>query len=167
VSSPQVGSPDSIRGPDGRWVISRRRVSLAGRVARSEGATASAGVVHLTMEALSAQPAVSTIAATSPSLALPRSRRSAAAFKGSEATAVVAMTVADSWFVETPISPDGYYFYLDLPPGDYLISGRDERGLPLHGRAVTVPVPDRLRLPPLLAFDLVVQPRLSAVRGSS
>jgi|JI102314DRNA_FD_contig_41_3467279_length_1528_multi_3_in_0_out_0_2 hypothetical protein len=69
---------------------------------------------------------------------------------------------------EASIRADGRYFFLDLPSGDYAVTGHagtGRRAMVLQGRTVSVPAADRRRPPPLTAVDLVVEPGPSARDG--
>lgn len=60
----------------------------------------------------------------------------------------------------TAIRPDGRYFFLDLPPGQYTVDGQDRNGRPIHARVLSV-----VALGPggRLGFDL----HLSATEGAA
>ena len=130
--------------PNGHWTVLRRRVSLAGRVARGDGSPVSGGVVQLRQEA-GVQPQAGGAKRTGP-----RSSTSA------DALAPAAMTVAPV-AIETPIRRDGSYFFLDLSAGRYVTGGHDQRGRSIEAKAIDVPAADRARLPPLLAVDLMLE----------
>ncbi|MDM0047907.1 hypothetical protein [Variovorax sp. J22R115] len=126
------------------WTVVRRRVSVAGRVARRDGSPVSSGVVQLRHEAsVQAQTGVPERAG---------SRGSARADAAATAT-----TTAQASAFETQIRRDGLYFYLDVPAGRYVLGGHDQGGGLIESRAITVPVADRARMPPLLDVDLVVE----------
>ena len=93
----------------GRWIVMRNRVSLVGRVIAVDGAIATGGLVRLA----TAQ-APNGRDTTSPSRAIGRR-------------------------YDTRIRPDGFYFFLDLPAGEYLLDGRDERGNEIEAREVSIP----------------------------
>lgn len=60
-----------------------------------------------------------------------------------------------------PIRPDGRYVFMDLPAGDYAVTGHagaGRRQQALQGRTVAVPAAERRQPPLLIAFDLVVEP---------
>jgi hypothetical protein len=93
----------------GRWIVMRSRVSLAGRVTASAGSIASGGALRLTA-ALNIDGQNET--------SLPRAIRRR---------------------YDTRIRPDGFYFFVDLPAGEYLLDGRDERGNEIEAREVSIP----------------------------
>lgn len=115
----------------GHWTVVRRRVSVAGRVARADGAPVASGIVRLRHED-AAKPQAG-------------SRRAPA------------KSIVDTVVHETAIRRDGSYFYLDLPAGRYVAGGHDERGRSIEAKAIDVPVADRARLPPLLDVELKIE----------
>jgi len=91
------------------WIVMRSRVSLAGRVTAVGGDIATGGVLTLT----TAQGA-DRHKATSPPHDIRRR-------------------------YDTHIRPDGFYFFLDLPAGDYVLNGQDERGSEIEAKQVSIP----------------------------
>jgi hypothetical protein len=91
------------------WIVMRRRVSLAGRVTAATGDIAGGGALSLT----AAQVAEGQDATSPPRTILRR--------------------------YDTRIRHDGFFFFLDLPAGDYLLKGQDERGNELEAKQVSIP----------------------------
>jgi hypothetical protein len=121
------------------WVILRRRVSLAGRVTLADGSNADGGVVRVA---------------------------SAQAVKKRSVTGASAESPGQ---YETTISRDGFYFFLDLPSGDYLLSGRDEHGSDIEAKPVSIPPAKGAERAPVIGVDLVVaavQARVATGRQS-
>ena len=112
-------------------IVWRRRVSLAGHVMRADGSAAGGGSVRLQAAA----------------------RNTAKARDAAPPHAAAPAIVAES-----PVRRDGLYFFLDVPAGDYAVTGHDERGHATDVRRVTLAAADRARRPPLLDIDLVVAP---------
>lgn len=50
--------------------------------------------------------------------------------------------------------PDGIYFFLDLPEGNYALSGRDHRGQAIGPHQVTVPAADAAGPAQIVVLDL-------------
>jgi hypothetical protein len=99
------------------WIVMRSRVSLAGRVTAGDGGAASGGTLSLA--------------------AVQRADRGKAK---SPPPAIVRQ-------YDTSILGDGFYFFLDLPAGDYVLNGQDERGNELETQQVSIPpVDDASRL---------------------
>jgi hypothetical protein len=94
------------------WIIMRSRVSLAGRVKGAGGGIASGGVLSLT-----AAKEADRRNATSSSHDIRRR-------------------------YDTRIRPDGFYFFLDLPAGDYVLDGQDEGGNEIEAKPVSIPPTD-------------------------
>ena len=94
------------------WIVMRQRVSLAGRVTAAGGKIAGGGAVSLTTSQ-----GTHRRSATSAHDSVPRR-------------------------YETRILADGFYFFLDLPAGDYVLGGRDERGDEIEARQVSIPPVD-------------------------
>jgi len=55
---------------------------------------------------------------------------------------------------DAPIRPDGFYFFLDLPPGDYVLNGEDEGGNKFDEKQVSIPPADASGPPDIIAVDL-------------
>jgi hypothetical protein len=91
------------------WIVIRNRVSLAGRVTAASGDIASGGALSLT-----AAHGANRHNAKSPPHGIPRR-------------------------YDTRIRPDGFYFFLDLPAGDYVLNGQDERGDEIEAKQVSIP----------------------------
>ena len=123
----------------GHWIVVRRRVSLAGRVTGAGGNNASGGMLALA-PAQPAQPA-------------PTTRRPAARGAGQRRDTSSPKGFARQY--ETRIRADGYYFFLDLPAGDYALSGQDERGNVIEAKQVSIPPTGRLGKLPVLGGDLI------------
>jgi hypothetical protein len=92
-----------------RWIVMRNRVSLVGRVTAAGGAIANGGVISL-----AAAQAANGQGTTSPSRTIGRR-------------------------YDTRVRPDGFYFFLDLPAGEYLLDGEDEHGNEIEAREVSIP----------------------------
>jgi len=93
------------------WIVTRSRVSLAGRVTATDGDVTSGGVVNLT-------------AAT-----------------GGDGHQAASPTPDRTRRYDARIRADGFYFFVDLPAGDYVLDGRDERGLEIEAKRVSIPPP--------------------------
>jgi hypothetical protein len=91
------------------WTVARSRVSLAGRVTAVGGGVASGGLLDLTPV-----PGDGRHNAASP----PRvtARR-----------------------YDTRILADGLYFFVDLPAGQYVLKGQDDRGNEIKAQQVSIP----------------------------
>jgi len=94
------------------WIIMRSRVSLAGRVEGAHGGIASGGVLSLTV-------------------AKEADRRNATSSSHDIRRRY-----------DTRIRPDGFYFFLDLPAGDYVLDGQDEGGNEIEAKPVSIPPMD-------------------------
>jgi len=129
---------------DSQWTVVRRRVSLAGHVARRDGTLVTRGVVQLRHEA-AVQPHAG------------GSQRAGSRGNTRPDAAATAATPAQASGLEAQIRSDGLYFYLAVPAGHYLIGGHDQRRGLIEARSITVPVADRARMPPLLDVDLIVE----------
>jgi hypothetical protein len=90
------------------WIVMRCRVSLAGRVTGADGGIATGGALSLT-----AADDGDRQKATSPPPDRPRR-------------------------YDTHIRWDGFYFFLDLPAGDYVLNGQDESGNPIAAQRVSI-----------------------------
>jgi hypothetical protein len=55
---------------------------------------------------------------------------------------------------DAPIRPDGFYFFLDVPPGDYVLNGEDEGGNEIEQKQVSIPRVDASGPPDIVAVDL-------------
>ena len=90
------------------WIILRRRVSLAGRVLDAGGLAASGGELSATVSLPAA------------------AAQQRPARRGTERPHAVAPASANDFARrhDARIRSDGYYFFLDLPVGDYVIEGR-------------------------------------------
>jgi len=93
------------------WIVTRSRVSLAGRVTATDGDVTSGGVVNLT-------------AAT-----------------GGDGHQAASPTPDRTRRYDARIRADGFYFFVDLPAGDYVLDGRDERGNEIEAKRVSIPPP--------------------------
>jgi hypothetical protein len=91
------------------WIVMRSRVSLAGRVTASGGGIASGRALRLT-----------------------------AAAAADERNAISSSRNIRPQY-DTRIRPDGFHFFLDLPAGDYVLDGRDERSNEIEAREVSIP----------------------------
>jgi hypothetical protein len=91
-----------------RWIVVRHRVSLAGRVADADGGNASGGTLALTP-----------------------------AREGSRRSGVLS-SLADARLRHACIRGDGLYYFLDLPEGNYVLSGQDECGNVIEARSVSI-----------------------------
>jgi len=120
-------------GDPNRWIVLRRRVAIAGRVVDDAGVPADGGVLSMR-----AQPA------TSP-------RRPGR--RGADAPPM-------NHFVqlhETRVRGDGFYFFLDLPAGEYLIDGRDARDRAIEPRSISIAPVVGPAAKPLLGINLVTR----------
>jgi len=106
------------------WIVMRSRVSLAGRVTGADGEIASSGVLNLT----ASEGADRHNASSSPHRTPRR--------------------------YDAHIRPDGFYFFLDLPAGDYLLNGEDEAGNKFEEKQVSIPHVDASAPPDIVAVDL-------------
>jgi len=93
------------------WIVTRSRVSLAGRVTAADGDVASGGALNLT-----------------------------AATRG-DGHRAASPTPGRTRRYDARIRADGFYFFVDLPAGDYVLDGRDERGLEIEAKRVSIPPP--------------------------
>jgi len=91
------------------WIVMRCRVSLAGRVTAAGGDMATGGVLSLTTAQGADRPK-----ARSPSHDIRRR-------------------------YDTRIRPDGFYFFLDLPAGDYVFFGQHEAANEIEAKQVSIP----------------------------
>jgi hypothetical protein len=57
---------------------------------------------------------------------------------GANAASTDTENASDPPVRSTRIRPDGRYYFLDLPPGDYVLKGVDDRQRPVEARAVTI-----------------------------
>jgi hypothetical protein len=121
--------------PDERLMaVRRQRVSLAGHVTRADGMRAFGGRVTARRVGSPTKPAGGRNSTPKPAIA----------------------PLALEQQHEAMIRADGLYFFVNLPAGDYVVEGHDERGLVLEPKPVAVPPSDPTRKPALLNFDLVV-----------
>ena len=93
------------------WIVTRSRVSLAGRVTGTDGDITSGGVLNLTAAA------------------------------GGDGHRAASRTPDRTRRYDARIRADGFYFFVDLPAGDYVLDGRDERGLEIEAKRVSIPPP--------------------------
>ena len=56
---------------------------------------------------------------------------------------------------ETRVLADGFYFFVDLPHGDYLLTGRDEYGNEATPQTITLPLTPGTARPPVVKADVV------------
>lgn len=119
--------------------VRRRRVSLTGQLKRSDGTSAGAGQVW-----------------ASPPGALPEP--TAAPWSAAEPPPFERKAV---------VRPDGLYFFLDLPPGRWVLSGADRSGAKLEPRTVDVQPPVYTQKPTMLATDLFVDAGAAAESGKA
>jgi hypothetical protein len=115
------------------WIVMRSRVSLAGRVTGADGDVASGGVLNLT-------------AAT-----------------GGDGHGAASPTPDRTRRYDARIRADGFYFFLDLPAGDYVLDGRDERGNEIEAKRVSIPPPTGSGPLNIVSADLSVAAKSGAV----
>lgn len=146
-----------------RWTVLRSRVCLAGRVTAADGTASRGGRLLLVATAPPVAPltAPAPLPAPAPAVGRRAGRRAAAPALPSPGEAAVPpvepAVPTRAW--EAPIRPDGRYWFFDVPAGDYLVSGRDERGRVVEARTVSLPpvdVSDGKK--PLLGVDLIAVP---------
>ena len=65
------------------------------------------------------------------------------------------------------VRSDGLYFFLDLPAGNYVLSGKDERGRPIENKPVSIPPASGPGMLPVLGVDLIAQANLGQIAESS
>jgi hypothetical protein len=106
------------------WIVMRSRVSLAGRVTGADGDVASGGVLNLT-------------AAT-----------------GGDGHGAASPTPDRTRRYDARIRADGFYFFLDLPAGDYVLAGEDEGGNEIEPKEVSIPRVDASGPPLIVSVDL-------------
>jgi hypothetical protein len=111
--------------PSDGWTVMQSRVSLAGRVTGGDGDIATGGVLSLAAAAGAARGK----AASPPPPPMPRR-------------------------YEARIRPDGFYFFLDLPAGDYLLDGQDQRGNKITAQRVSIPAGGDPTPPDIVSVDL-------------
>lgn len=127
----------SSHSGDTSWSVIRRRVSVAGYVMRAGGVPACGGSVLCSAASLAA------------------SRTSTRHGSGRAVSASISVD-ATATQRQAPIRSDGLYFCLDLPAGDYVLGGVDERACVIEPRTITIgPVSDRAGGSPLLGIDLL------------
>jgi hypothetical protein len=114
------------------WIIMRSRVSLAGRVMGAGGGIASGGVLSLTV-------------------AKEADRRNATSSSHDSRRRY-----------DTRIRSDGFYFFLDLPAGDYVLDGQDEGGNEIEAKPVSIPPPDGSGPLHVVGVDLTASTRSGA-----
>ena len=108
----------------GNWIVNRSRVRLAGLVTAAGGGIASGGRLTLSGSQGNDQGK-----ANSPPPAFQRR-------------------------YDACIRDDGFYFFVDLPAGDYLLSGKDESGNEIEQQQVVVPPIAELGASVFVALDL-------------
>jgi hypothetical protein len=114
------------------WTVVRSRVSLAGRVTAADGVVASGGVVSLI-----------------PVL-------------GDDARKPETSGRTFARQRDTCILGDGFYFFLDLPPSDYVLNGRDERGNEIEPRQVSMAPADGAGHMDVMSADLTTRGKRGA-----
>jgi hypothetical protein len=110
------------------WIVRQLQVRLAGRVIAADGGIASGG--RLTLRAL----------------------------QGGGPGKAKSYPAAFTRQFDTPIRADGFYFFANLPAGDYVLEGQDEHGNQIEPRHVTVPA-KQVGAPDIVALDLTVAAR--------
>jgi hypothetical protein len=108
------------------WIVTRCRVRLAGRVTDAGGDVVTSGVLSLT--------------------AVTEAGRQ----KGTSSPAGVQRRF------DARIRPDGFYFFLDLPAGDYVLDGRDQRGNEIAAKRISIPPAAGLGPSDIVGVDLSV-----------
>lgn len=108
-----------------RWIVVRRRVSLAGRVSAAGGGMAGGGSLALTSAAASTE------------------RDGMGSVRGAV------------WWRDALVRRDSWYFFLDLPAGDYVLSGRDDRGDAIEAGPVSILPTMGLSKPQVVHLDLI------------
>jgi len=116
------------------WIVMRSRVSLAGRVTGADGDVASGGVLNLT-------------AAT-----------------GGDGHGAASPKPDRTRRYDARIRADGFYFFVDLPAGDYALVGRDERGNEIEAKRVSIPPPAGSGPLNIVSVDLSVAAKSGAHR---
>lgn len=116
-----------------RWIVVRSRVGLAGRVTVAGGDTASGGVLGLT------------------------------AARGADRQTVAASSPDVPRHYDTRIRGDGFYFFLDLPGGDYVINGQDERGNEIEAQPVSILPADASGHPHVVILDLIASAKQARI----
>jgi len=114
------------------WIVMRSRVSLAGRVTDAGGKVASGGVLNLT------------------------------ALRGPDQRNARLAPHAVARRYDTRIRGDGFYFFLDLPAGDYVLDGRDQRGNEIEAKRVSIPPLDSAGRLHIVDVDLSASPTANA-----
>ena len=114
------------------WLILRCRVSLAGRVTAGGGSVASGGVLRLT--------------------AMPAASRHHTRSRTHEVLRRYS----------TQIRSDGFYFFLDLPAGEYVLDGEDEQGDAIEAQRISIPAASSAGPAPVVSADLIVPPKSRA-----
>lgn len=165
VAATAVPDPTTAATPDAsRWTVLRRRVCLAGCVTAADGTTSRGGRLSLVAAAPPVAPAPAPVPAAAAAPAAGRKTGRKAAASGAPLLSGAAVVPPDEPAVptrawETLIRPDGRYWFFDVPAGDYVLSGRDERGRVVEARPVALPTVDvRDGRKPLLGVDLVAVP---------
>jgi hypothetical protein len=123
-----------ITAPSEGWIVVRSRVSLAGRVTGTGGDIAGGGVLNLT------------------------------AAKDAVAHRATSPTPDKSHRYDARIRPDGFYFFLDLPSGDYVLGGRDEHGNEIEAKRVSIPPAAGSGPLNIVGADLIVATKSGAHR---
>ena len=117
------------------WIVMRNRVSLAGRVTAATGDIAGGGALSLT---------------------------AAQAADGQDATSRP-RDIRRRY--DTRIRPDGFYFFLDLPTGDYVLNGQDEGGNEIEAHQVSIPPADGSGPLDVISVDLSASTKSDADEG--
>ena len=117
-------------GPD-QWIVIRRRVAIAGRVFNGAGVPVNGGQLSLQAQ-------------------LPAKAPRRPARRGADAP-------PRSRVYETRVRSDGFYFFLDIPAGEYLLDGQDAHGQSIELRSISVEPVIGPAVKPLLGIDLATR----------
>jgi len=144
------------------WIVARCRVSLAGRVIAAPFASgASRAGLAVPPDASAEQ------------LRELQLRAARVLDEDWRAARCVDMRVVSATSVDLErrycahVRSDGLYFFLDLPAGNYVLSGKDERGRPIENKPVSIPPASGPGMLPVLGVDLIAQANLGQIAESS
>lgn len=120
----------------------RRRVSLAGHVIAASGASRAASAEQLREVQLGM------------ALALAEDWRAARGVSLREVSATSADLAHRN---HAQVRSDGLYFFFDLPAGNYVLEGKDERGHRIETKPVSIPQASGPGTLPVLGVDLIAR----------
>lgn len=134
------------------WIVVRRRVTLAGHVIAAPAASgAERAGLEVSSDASAEQLRELQLRAAR---VLDEDWHAARCLDTREVSAT-SVDLESRYYAQ--VRSDGLYFFLDLPAGNYVLSGKDECGRPIETKPVSIPPVSGPGMLPVLGVDLIAQ----------